>query len=198
MLSEQQAAARATRVGASEVAALLDAHPYVSPLDIYARLKWGETPSVNQPMRVGALLELPVLRLAEKLEGLRARSCVRAYVHPTLPLSASPDAYSWPHRGYPRGLVEVKVTYAWADLPGYVYWQAMTQLLLTHRPVNWVVALAGSRLGVYPVEADRAAFDQIEAAVADFDQRYLAPGIPPPSPVPPSHVFNAPKGQTDD
>ena len=45
---------------------------------------------------------------------LRAIACTRAYVHPTLPVSASPDAYV--RDG--EGLVEVKTTSSvWADQP---------------------------------------------------------------------------------
>jgi hypothetical protein len=189
VLTAAQAQARATRVGASEVAALVGEHPYLTPLEVYQRLVEGHQVEVNQAMRVGSLLEGPVLMLARRLEGLRSLACTRAYVHPSLPLSASPDAYAFPHRGHPKGLVEVKVTYAWAELPAYVYWQAQTQLLLTHRPVCWVVALTGSRLTTVLVEADPADQDRIEAAVEAFERDHLVPRIPPAGPERPAHVF---------
>jgi len=194
VLNAAQAEARRTRVGASEVAALLGAHRYMKPIDVYDRIVHGTQQEANQAMRLGNLLELPVLQAARKLDGLRSRVCHRAYVHPTLPLSCSPDAYAMPHRGYPKGLVEAKVTYAWSDLPEYVYWQAQTQLLLTGRAVCWVAALTGSRLQTWIVEPSAEAFRDIETAVAAFEAECLVPRRPPLSPPPPRYIF----GDDDD
>jgi hypothetical protein len=155
---------------------------------VYERIVNGRQAELNGPMRVGSYLEAPVLRML-RWEGLRARACHRAYVHPTLPLTASPDAYAAPHRGYPAGLVEVKVTYAWAEIPAYVRWQALTQLLLTDRAVCWVAALTGSRLTVVPVEADWGAFRDILGAVELFNEQHLAPRIPPALPAQPAVIF---------
>jgi putative phage-type endonuclease len=189
-LNAAQAAARAGRIGASEVAALLGEHPYMTALDVYQRITEGRQQELNGPMRVGQYLEPHVLRML-RWEGLRARACHRAYTHPSLPLSASPDAYAAPHRGYGPGLVEVKVTYAWAEIPAYVRWQAQAQLLLTGRSVCWVAALTGSRLVTVPVEADWGAFRDILEAVELFHEEHLRPRIPPAQPAQPAVIFGA-------
>jgi hypothetical protein len=171
------------------VAALLGQHPYLSARDVYERIVNGRRQEVTAQMRNGQLLEPAILRLL-RTEGLRTLACSRAYVHPTLPLSASPDAYAWPHRGYGRGLVECKATYAWAEIPAYVRWQALTQLLLTDRSVCWVAALTGSRLVTVPVEADWGAFRDILEAVELFNEQHLRPRIPPALPAQPAVIFN--------
>jgi hypothetical protein len=177
MLSPAQRDARATRIGASEVAALplIDAHPFTTPERIFDRLVYGISAEVTPRMQVGQLLEPAVLSLARRLLGLPLVGCGRPYVHPELPLCASPDAYAGP-----GALAEVKVTGAWSDrLPDYVRWQAMTQLLLTGRRLCYVVVLSGSELTYQTVEADPDAFALIGAAVRDYRDRYLIPGIRP-------------------
>ena len=182
-LTKWQLAAREHRVGASEVPALLGLSPYAGPADVWDRLMGVEVakdPSIN--MRVGSYLEPHVLKMARWL-GLKAYRCNRAYVHDTLPLSASPDAYTEPHRGYPKGLAEVKVTGAWTPgvdrAPEYVRAQVQTQLLLTGRPVAWIVALQGSALNLYVEEPDPEYMDRIEAVVAAFQRDHLITGVRP-------------------
>ena len=177
-LTERMAAARRGRVGSSEIAALplINAHEYMTPGDVWDRVVLGTEVQENEAMRIGSYLEPHVLRML-RWQGLQSRACWLPYVHPDLPLSASPDAYSMPHKGYGRGLVEVKVTAsAWgAELPTRVYWQVQGQLLLTGRPVCWVATLRGSRLDVSAVEPDLDAGVHIERAVAQFWDSYVLP-----------------------
>jgi hypothetical protein len=153
-------------------------HPYMDAYDVYQRIIAGDTREANDRMRVGTYLEPHVLRML-RWQGLRARSCHRAYIHPILPLSASPDASAAPQRGYGHGLVEVKVSGAWTAVPGWIRLQAMAQLLLTGREVCWVACLTGSRLVVEPVERDWGTFADIEDAVASFTASHLQPMIAP-------------------
>lgn len=178
VLSASQREARATRVGASEVAALMGEHPYMTESDVYARIVDGVSrePSIN--MLVGAALEPHVLKLARDLLGLTgARGCSRAYIHPTLPLCASPDAF------YGRtGLVEVKVTGAWSAIPGHVWWQAQTQMMLTARDFVVLVVLAGSSLTSVNIVHDLHAWARIIQEVGRFNENHLGPRIRPVTP----------------
>jgi len=174
VLSTAQRAARATRVGASEVAAIMGEHPYMTAEQVYDRIVNGVSQPESINMRVGAYLEPYVLRMARDLLGVRSRACHRAYVHPTLPLCASPDAYSGPH-----GLVEVKVTGAWSRGRPGAFWQVQTQLMLTGRDWCDVLVLAGSNLTVERIDADPSAWVTICSEVERFDRLHLTPRVAP-------------------
>jgi predicted phage-related endonuclease len=174
VLSTAQREARATRIGASEVAAIMGEHPYMTPLDVYDRIVNGVQREQSINMAVGAYLEPYVLRMARDLLGIRSRACHRAYIHPTLPLCASPDAYSGPH-----GLVEVKVSGAWSKGRPGAFWQVQTQMMLTGRDWCDIVALAGSNLTVERVDADVSAWARIISEVNRFNDEHLTPRVPP-------------------
>jgi predicted phage-related endonuclease len=180
MLTDRQAEARRSRIGASEVAALFDAHPFVKRTDIYDRIIHGQGREVNERMRVGQMLEPVVLDLLRDLRGIHSRACWRPYVHRILPICASPDAYALDG----HGLVEVKVTSAWGDLrhggvPDYVYWQVECQMWLARRDYCYIAALAGSNLMVTRIEAEPEAHERIAEAVGDFWRNHLSPRIRP-------------------
>lgn len=177
-LTERQREARRTRVGASEVAALVPevGHPFTTPARIYARIVDGVEAETNEAMQDGQLAEAHVLAMARRKWRLRARACVHAYVHPTLPVTASPDALLLDG----MGLVEVKTTSAlWqSQPPTAVVYQVQCQLWLTHRSYAQVVVWNG-RLRMYTVERDPDVITAIEDGVRVFRDRYLYPGIPP-------------------
>lgn len=183
VLSAAQRKARATRIGASEVAAIMGEHPYMTALDVYERIVYGAVRETTVPMLVGQMLEPAVLRLARDILGIPSRACSRSYVHPTLPLCASPDAYSGP-----TGLVEVKVTGAWNNGASWAFWQVQTQLMLTGRAYCEVVALQGSMLTSFTVRPDPAAFGRIREEVERFEREHLTPRV---APVKPEFVFRA-------
>lgn len=157
---------------------LIDAHPFTTAQAVYDRIVYGEGREATPRMMVGQLLEPAVLDLGRKLLGLPLRACSRPYVHPTLPLCASLDAYAGPGE-----LAEVKVTSAWVgDNPAsYVLAQVQTQLLLSRRSRAHLLVLAGSSFTDTVLEADPVAQAIILEAVRDFTDRFLVPGIRPPS-----------------
>ena len=181
-LSPAQAAARARRVGASEVTALLGEHKFSTPRHVYDRIVYGDVVSADlgSPMWVGQVLEPQLLRMAREAFGLRARATQRPAIHPTLPMSASADAIA---KDY---LVEIKVTSAWGyhqgEMPQYVYDQCVTQAALYRKPVVYLVVLNGSRFWHEPVAADADRFALLEDAVRRFDIEHLTPRIRPPAP----------------
>ena len=183
-LTAASEALRATRVGASEVAALLPCgHPYTTPGDIYARIVHGIRRPQNAAMGMGTLLEGTVLREGARLLGIRVRRNSRTWVHASLPLAATPDGTV---PGHPA-LVEVKVVSRWqaeewADgVPPYVQAQAQAQMLVTGRLWCHVIALLeGSRVVVATLAADEEQQLDIAYAVARFEVNHLVPCVPPP------------------
>jgi predicted phage-related endonuclease len=194
MLNARQAEIRRTRVGASEVAGLLGMSDFTSPQSVYDRIVYGIEDEPNEAMRIGLMLEPHAAELL-KMRGIVSRACHRSYVHPWLPLCATPDLYVNAHAGYPRGLGEFKTSSAkmWGDdVPPWWMAQIQTQLLLGNRDIGWLVVLNGSRLTVIAVEPDKAMQDIIEARVYAFYKEHLEPGIRPDDP--PILVGHKPKG----
>jgi len=179
-------AIRATRVGASEVGAIVEPgqHPFTTPADIYARIVHGyRRPVSGTRVRLGNDLEAYVARRWSELAGRKVLRCSRTYPHPDVALSATPDYYV-----PARDLLEVKVDRGgpsddWADLPRYVYWQVVAQLACTNRDVAHVAALVGSDVRRFAVERDGSSEAQLLTAVHAFQVRHLAPKVPP-QPVP--------------
>jgi hypothetical protein len=178
---------RRTRVGASEVAALVEpgVHPFVTPADIYARIVAGveRAPTGTTRMRLGSDLEGYVGKRWREATGMPILRSTRTYVHADVPLAATPDFYV-PH----DELLEVKVDRGgwsdeWVDLPRRVFWQVVAQLACTGRRRGHVGALVGSELRRYVVERDAGAEAELVDAVARFDREHLAPHVPP-DPVP--------------
>jgi hypothetical protein len=155
---------------------LIDEHPFTSAREVYDRIVFGVGREPNLRMMVGQLLEPAVLDLGRRLLGLPLLACVRAYVHPSLPLTASPDAYCGP-----GALAEVKVTGQWSagNIAPYVIWQVQAQLLLTGREVAHLVVLSGTNLQDIVIEADATARNRILEAVTQFDLEHLRPGHRP-------------------
>lgn len=193
-LSREQSELRSTRVGASEVAALLGESAYHGPWDVYDRIVLQQQREANEAMRLGSLIEdANVFVPALKWRGMVARRCHRAYAHPTLPLSASPDLFVNQWAGNPRGLGETKVSNA-RIVEGHVppWWEAQvqTQLGLAKREVGYLIVLNGSKLTITEVPRDREYFDRIEQAVAAFQRDHLGPRV---RPVEPPFVITKPE-----
>lgn len=182
-LTTAQHEARRSRIGASEVGALLGPHPYTDRARIYARIVDGPDPSKSSPaMKAGHALESAIGEVAAKSEGLRLRACSRTYVHPTLPLAASPDFYARDVVGSP-GLLEVKLSREWSDWsdgpPPWYAWQVRAQLALTGRPWAYLAALVGTAIQTYRIERDFGLELEMLDAVEAFAVRHLIPRKPP-------------------
>lgn len=175
-------AIRASRVGASEVGAIVEPgqHPYVTPADVYARIVHGyRRPVSGTRVRLGNDLEAYVAKRWSELERAKVVRCWLTYPHPDVALSATPDYYVPYH-----SLLEVKVDRGgpsddWADLPRYVYWQVVAQLACTGRDIGHVAALVGSDVRRFTVVRDGAAEARLLAAVHAFEVRHLSAKVPP-------------------
>jgi predicted phage-related endonuclease len=194
-LNEANAAIRAQNVTASEVAALLPCgHPYATPQSIYDRLTNPDaTNESSQAMRIGSYMESAILRFAEAEMGFRARANSRTFVHPTVRLAATPDAFAigrMPWEFAPeRALIEVKMSgrpELWRAVPDYIEWQARAQMAVTDRNAVYIVVLAAMRLLSFPVYRDSEKEAELLAAVQRFWTHNIVARVRPAAAAPPS------------
>lgn len=150
-LTEASKLVRARNVTASEVGALLDKHPYMTPAAIYDRLtdpiayELSRDPQ-NEAMALGTYFEPYIARYAAGKLGLRLRANRYTREHPKHPLCATADYLVLGH----SMLVEVKLSsimYGWSDeaLAPHIEWQARAQMAVWDRDSVIIAALVGSR-----------------------------------------------------
>jgi predicted phage-related endonuclease len=196
-LTERNYEARRTRIGASELGALEGLgglHPWTDEARIYARIVDGVQPDQTSSMSIGHDLEHVIAHLAAGRLGLDALACRHTYVHPALPIAATPDYYVRERRqmvggiapiragAYP-GLLEVKVSNEWSwwtdGPPPWTVWQVRAQLALSHRTWAVVAVLIGGRIETYELDHDPAEWRRVLDAVETFQREHLDPHIPP-------------------
>lgn len=177
--------ARERRATASAAAVYVgEPHPWATPQSEYARIveQVGSRPE-SPAMRLGDLAEPMIARLARHELGLLAvRRCWRTYLHPDVPLAATPDCYATSPEGTPA-LLEVKLSSdfeMWRDLPPHVEWQARAQLACADRARCYVAVLLGSRLATWIVEREPEAEARLLDGVRTFFADHVAPRVPPP------------------
>jgi predicted phage-related endonuclease len=176
-LNEFNAAIRAENVTASEVGALLDEHPYSSPLTIWDRLVSPFPMEVvtSEAMETGSFMEAAILRLAEKRLGFKSRQNGRTFVHKRVRLCATPDAFVL---GQPPGLVEIKLSgrpELWRSVPPHVEWQVRAQMACTGRDTAAVCVLVGAGLRTFLLQREADKEDRLLAAVDAFWNDYVVP-----------------------
>lgn len=183
-LTAANEAARATRIGASEVAALLDCgHPYITKADVYARLVHGIRRPEKALLEMGHLMEETIFAIGKaKAEVPRARRNGRTYTHPTLPLAATPDG-TVPGKS---AIVEVKLVSHWeADhwldgVPDHYMAQVQAQMLVTGKEWCHLWSLhGGTEVKVHLVGRRSEWQHWITAAVNDFMVRHVYAKVPP-------------------
>jgi predicted phage-related endonuclease len=176
-LDEFNDAIRAENVTASECGALLDWHPYSSPLKIWDRLvsPFPMEYLTSEAMETGSFMEAAILRLAEKRLGFKSRQNGRTFQHPKVRLCATPDAFVL---GQPPGLVEIKLSgrpELWRSVPPHVEWQVRAQMACTGRATAAVCVLVGAGLRTFLLEREADKEDQLLAAVDRFWNEYVLP-----------------------
>lgn len=183
-LTAANEAIRAENVTASEVGALLGPHPYTTPELIWDRLcsPFALERVQTEAMENGSFMEAAILRLAEKRLNLRARQNSRTYVHKTVRLCATPDAFVL---GQPPGLIEIKLSgrpEIWprgGPIPEHYEWQVRAQLACSGRYTAAVCVFLGAGLRTYLIERDPAEEDRMLAAVDAFWRNHVVTGIRP-------------------
>lgn len=182
MLTQAQLAARASGIGASEVAAALGLSRYVTPIELYLR-KRGELPPPEEtlPMRFGNAAEAfildefqrchPTFALARAPDTMR-RGPLLAHLDAWVPAQCNVQAKTartregWGESGSP-------------DVPQDYLLQVQAEMLLAGVPVSYVpVLFGGADYDEFIIAADRELQELIEGGVREFWQRVQS-GDPP-------------------
>jgi hypothetical protein len=173
-LNERSQSLRASRVGASEVPAILGIDPYRGPMTVWGRIVLGEQPAQTPPMAIGAALEGPIARLWATQAGERIRMNSRTRTRGNL--AATADGFCL-GRG---GLLEVKWSAGssiWRgdELPESVYWQCAAQAAVYGSHRITVVALIGADLREWTIDPPRADRRRVIEAVNLFFTEHIEP-----------------------
>lgn len=183
-ITKEQLAARATGVGASEVAIALGMSPYATPFDLYLA-KRGEVAAMQEetrPMRFGNAVEPFILSEFEREHPelgslVRApdtmrRGAMLAHLDAWVPgrcnvqAKTARDRRGWGESGSP-------------DVPQHYLLQVQAEMLLANVSVSFVpVLFGGADYDEFVVEADRELQELVEDGVHDFWQR-VERGEPP-------------------
>lgn len=190
-LSEEQRARRSAHVGASEVAALFDLHPFLTRFELWHK-KAGNLPEVdlsdNDRVFWGTVLEPAIaVGIAEKTGW--SLSKFEAYCpHPTVAgMGCSPDyKVDGSERG--PGLVQIKnidglVFRDWEDKKPPIYYELQLQHELACSQFTWGalgVLVGGNDLRVFDYGRHESAIARIEREVAAFWETVRAGEEPKP------------------
>jgi putative phage-type endonuclease len=167
-------AERSSYIGASEVAAVIGASPWQTPVE-----KWQEktgrigTTEGNEAMEWGLLLEPLILAEYERRQGVTVERRQEFSRHPIYPfMGATLDGVTG------SKLVEVKTTSAFAKdfgdedddaIPDHYRVQVHAQMAVTGlAQADLVVLIGGQRLKIYPVERHDPLVNLIEDRCSEF------------------------------
>lgn len=192
--SAEWLAARRGYVGASEIAALFGAHPFMTELDVWNGKVHPDLVDVVDSERVwwGTRLE-PVIRdsyaatLDDVVVSTAPDDIPSIIAHPVAPVAASLDALAHhPDRDEVWEIKNSDLWRAWADdATPLAYWmQVQVQLAVTGLEQGLVVALVrGNDLQVRRIEADRAwQSEALERAEDWWDTHVIGGVMPDPDP----------------
>lgn len=192
-LSEQQAAARANAIGASEVAALFNCHPHLSRFELWHR-KAGNLPEAQGGKWApwGDLLEPVIAKAIAREQGWAVRKVRRYCPHPWLiGMGCSPDFEVSESQAVPAfsGLLEIKnvdrmVYHRWPDGAAPLHFELQVQHQLACLPRRtWAalgVLVGGNTPLVLTYHRHAGAIKRIEIEVSRFWQSVQAGTAPEP------------------
>lgn len=180
---------RCTYLGATDVAAIMRLHPYITPLNVYQDKK-GLAPqlAMNQAMVHGQNLELYVARLYSKCTGRKLHKS-KLYRDKRFPhFACNPDYEIRGER--PLRLLECKTAGYWGGqifgeqgdaVPDQYLIQCMWQLAITGRQVcNLGVLIGGQDFRIYTIERDEDVIRELRAKADEWWQTYILSDCPPP------------------
>lgn len=185
-LTPEQVAIRRTGVGASEVAEVVELHPYRGPIDVWLR-KTGRVAEheENDRSELGHHLEAFALALYQKRTGIKLQRKKVTLRHPVHEhMLASPDALGRTEDiGAEAKVVGWRMQHHWAEdsVPDYVRLQAVQNMAVTDRERWDVVALiGGTDLRVYTILRDRDMEALLAESIELFWADHVVRGTPPP------------------
>jgi predicted phage-related endonuclease len=174
-------------ISASRVAALFDAHPYMSRADLAAGLR-GVDQGDNLAMRAGRILEPGVaVALAEEHPDWRLIKATTFYVDTTLRFGCTPDYFEGDDRLVQIKTVSPETWEEWRGRPPLAYQlQTLAELMLTERTRGVLAVMVRSRsypVHCFDVPRHPAAEAKIQAAVAEWWHAWDADEIAAPAAV---------------
>lgn len=185
-LTKEQLAIRRTGVGASEVAEVVELHPYRGPIDVWLR-KTGRAleEETSDAGAVGHMLEAFALALYTRRTGIKVQRQKVTLRHPVHEhMLASPDALGRTEDlGAEAKIVGWRMAHHWADdsVPDYVRLQAVQNMAVTGRSRWDVVALiGGTDLRVFTITRDPDMEALLAESIELFWADHVVRDVPPP------------------
>lgn len=160
-LTAEQVAIRRTGIGASEVAEVVEMHPYRGRIDTWLEKTGRAAARPETPQsEIGFFFESQLLALYSRRTGIKLRRPRVTLRHPEFQrMLASPDALGRKEDiGVEGKVVGSRMAHHWAEdtFPDYVRLQCLQNMAVTGRSAWDIVALVGGTdLRVYRVERDR-------------------------------------------
>lgn len=187
---EEWLAARRTRLGATDVSAILGLNPYRTAYEVWLdKRNMLEPWDGNEATRLGQLLEPAILDEAERRWGSLERQMV---VHDiNSPIAATLDGWlpeteqvvevKTAGLNNPRAELDDWGTAKTDQIPDAYLIQMQTQLLCTEAESGYLLALISGRgLVEYRVRRDSAMATEIRQRCTDWWERHIIRGIKPP------------------
>lgn len=193
MLTEEQLKLRLTGIGGSEIGALVDLHPYMKPIDVYASKVHPNREGDNFHTERGKFFERPTADWWAHRHEAALRE-VGTLIHPDhRVVLATPDFLARPTAGAELDL-SVKcpgprTRHHWGELgsdevPPYAYAQVQWELAILEKLHGItravVVAPLDGDLAEFPIDADRDLQDHLIGAAERFWRDHVAKRNPPP------------------
>lgn len=171
-------------VTASEIAALFGAHPYKSPLQMFAD-KTGRSPEIgdNAAMRRGRILEPAVAEAWFEEYGERLTKCGDYYRDTDLRIGATPDYVRENGEPCEMKTVAPEKWAEWGEAPPFAYTlQTLTQAMLMNAPRGWLAIMVDNRskeFHRFEVPRHATAEAKMIERVASFWRSVAADEMPP-------------------
>lgn len=195
MLSAEQLEQRKATLGSSEIAAIVGADPWKTPLDVWMSKTGRGVDVSSEQTDIGDALEEPIARLAARRLGAVAFDKAGTFTHGLYPwVTATPDflVSLGSHSHEARQVLEVKnvgymMARKWGDedegtdgVPYRVQLQTQWQTEVCDIEHAHVAALIGGRdLRVYPVRRDRELAADLLSLAADWWRKHVLADVAP-------------------
>lgn len=176
-------------IGGSDVAAIIGASKYKTPLDIYNdKLGLSQPTKLNDFMLAGIMLEETISNWYAEVSGKKVIRDNKIRYHKRNPfLLANVDRVILPQGKEGRGILEIKtssayMTKSWEAAPPIEY-QLQLQHYLNVLDLNWgefAVLIGGNDFRRYFIQRDQELIDLMNVRLKDFWENNVLKQVPPP------------------
>lgn len=193
MLSAEQLEQRKATLGSSEIAAIVGADGWKTPLDVWLSKTGRGVDVSSEQTDIGDALEEPIARLAARRLGALAFDKAGTFTHPRYPwVTATPDFFLRLPAHEAIRIVEIKnvgymMASKWGDeddgedgVPMRVQLQCQWQEEVCDIEQAHVAALIGGRdMRIYPVRRDRELAADLLTMAADWWRKHVLADVAP-------------------